>query len=1015
MKNRELIQSHSMSWNLKNWILFTFLFISYFASFPIANLLPDRQHLIVPVWISSGISLAIFLVRPRKEWGILSIGLLITGLASYFFLEYPFWESLRFSFGEIFSSISVAWIMNHEFGERAKLQTTKEIFVFLIAVIALNFLSSLIGSRASLFYSISDFFIFLKHWWISITAGMIVVTPLILSFSKYDSPDKYFTPLKLLEFGIFLLVWCLVSLNMLTPTKDNGPHMISLRPYMLPVLLIWPALRFGLKGITLACVMMIAIVITGPTVINGPSIWGGSTLADRFLEVQIFASIISAIGFFLTASYSETRTSEFRYKQLVEQTVDGIFVADKNGNFLDVNSAGTEMLGYSRDEILNLNIADVLRNEMKPVSVTENLKKYQDGKIVISEWIFLRKNGSEFSGEIVGRQLPDGRVQAILRDITTRKANEDQLNFQAKLLSRVHDAIVATDENLRIMYWNEVAEKLFGWNQNEAIGLLTKDILKTKSSEHEKDIAWKHLLENGYYESEVTYECKDGKIITTDARAAILQGSNGEFKGVVTSIRDITERKTAEKIIQENRERLQALFEIFPVGIIVLDKNSEIVEQNPIISKILGLTPEELRNGSKYKNRKYFKEDGSVFSANELPSSIAKREGKIVSNVEIGFEKEKGDFVWTSVCAAPLPYDDFNIVIVATDITELKRHEESLKKLSRAVEQSGSTIVITDIHGNIEYVNSKFTQTTGYAFNDVLGKNPRILKSGEFSPEDYKILWETILSGKEWKGELHNRKKNGELYWELASISPIINDQNEITSFLAVKEDITDRKIAGQILQESIREKELLLSEIHHRVKNNLQVVSAIINMGASVIKDKDVVKFLNDTSLRVRAMGILHNKLYTSSDFAHIDMLDYIQTIVEQIAKIQNAAKNIRVIYDIRNIEMNIETAMPCGLIVNEVVTNSFKYAFLDRQAGEIGISLHFDDESYSMRIYDDGVGIRKKVNPENSPTLGLQMIHMLTKQLHGTISTDDVGGVSYTFTFKPILKDNKRWAKKT
>jgi two-component system, sensor histidine kinase and response regulator len=144
-----------------------------------------------------------------------------------------------------------------------------------------------------------------------------------------------------------------------------------------------------------------------------------------------------------------------------------------------------------------------------------------------------------------------------------------------------------------------------------------------------------------------------------------------------------------------------------------------------------------------------------------------------------------------------------NTVCVLHDITESKQANEQLRKLSRAVEQSASTIVITDLAGNIEYVNGKFSETTGYSLEEAIGKNPRILRSGHTSAEEYKRLWETISAGREWRGEFRNKKKNGDLYWESASISPIFNGDGRITHFLAVKEDITERKEVMEALNES--------------------------------------------------------------------------------------------------------------------------------------------------------------------------------------------------------------------
>ncbi|MEK6751022.1 MAG: PAS domain S-box protein [Chloroflexota bacterium] len=151
-------------------------------------------------------------------------------------------------------------------------------------------------------------------------------------------------------------------------------------------------------------------------------------------------------------------------------------------------------------------------------------------------------------------------------------------------------------------------------------------------------------------------------------------------------------------------------------------------------------------------------------------------------------------------------------LVILHDITERKLADEQLRKLSRAVEQSASTIVISDLAGRIEYANPKFVETTGYTLEEVIGQNPRILKSGHTSPEEYKRLWETILAGREWRGELQNKKKNGDLYWESASISPITNEIGEITHFLAVKENITERKRALEALSASEAEMRALFA-----------------------------------------------------------------------------------------------------------------------------------------------------------------------------------------------------------
>ena len=183
----------------------------------------------------------------------------------------------------------------------------------------------------------------------------------------------------------------------------------------------------------------------------------------------------------------------------------------------------------------------------------------------------------------------------------------------------------------------------------------------------------------------------------------------------------------------------------------------------------------------------------------------------------------------------PLAFPDIPDVwqlFLMIDVTETRRTEEKLRLYQRAVEQSPATVVITSPGGSIEYVNPKFTQLTGYSLQEALGKNPRILKSGEQSPEFYRDMWETLSGGREWRGEFHNRKKNGELYWEFASISPMLNEKGETTHYLAVKEDVTARRNAEEALRLSEQKLRVRNLQMERDLKLAQSVQKALISQG---------------------------------------------------------------------------------------------------------------------------------------------------------------------------------------
>jgi two-component system, sensor histidine kinase and response regulator len=230
-------------------------------------------------------------------------------------------------------------------------------------------------------------------------------------------------------------------------------------------------------------------------------------------------------------------------------------------------------------------------------------------------------------------------------------------------------------------------------------------------------------------------------------------------------------------------------------GMIVLDASNRIVDINPAAQNFLELSGEKKPVGKHLSN---------ILS--QWPQLVALYQG-IPEQAGVEIQLGEGETVnWYELTLSPLKDKKENHlgqVITTRNITDRKRSEEQVRQLSRAVEASPTSIVITDLDGKIQYVNPKFTQVTGYTFEEALGQNPRILRTDQTPSETYAHMWDMISSGQEWRGEFCNRKKNGEYYWELASISPIEDADGNITHYVAVKEEITERKRTERLLQES--------------------------------------------------------------------------------------------------------------------------------------------------------------------------------------------------------------------
>lgn len=304
----------------------------------------------------------------------------------------------------------------------------------------------------------------------------------------------------------------------------------------------------------------------------------------------------------------------------------------------------------------------------------------------------------------------------------------------------------------------------------------------------------------------------------------------GQFAAIFL---DITDRKTMMECLCASEERYRLLVENSNDLVCEVDATGRYLYLSPNYAAVMGYGPEELRGKSCFElvHPDHIEEALEKFA---LPSGM----------LVFRSRHKDGSWRWLETTGKKFMTSggEEREVLVSRDITGRRESEQRLRQLSQAVEHSPAAVVITNRRGDIEYVNPKFTETSGYTFEEVIGKNPRILKSGEFSPGDYKALWKKITSGQEWRGEFHNKKKNGELHWESASISPIVDDNGRITHFVAVKEDITERKK----MEDSLRESEALF-----------RAMSEASPLGIVLVDENANVVYANEAHRRISGLTL--------------------------------------------------------------------------------------------------------------------------------------------------------------
>lgn len=436
-------------------------------------------------------------------------------------------------------------------------------------------------------------------------------------------------------------------------------------------------------------------------------------------------------------------------------------------------------------------------------------------------------------------------VARVKRD-TIRLMNSEMRT--SSVIEHAMDGIITLDKHGDIESFNPAAEKMFGYTCAEVRGKNIRTLMP--------EFYYNHLYEylrtgrggGPDFKIHETSGWRKGDIaFPIDISLSGLHF--GDQQLFIMILRDTTGQKQAIKVLQKQHSFISTVLGTAGALVVVLDTAGKIVYFNRTCERITGYSFDEVRGRCFWELFLVPEEMDKVKAVFEK----LKGKGFQSENVNYWVTKygERRLIEWSNTTL--LNNDSVEYIIgTGIDITERSKAEERLRKLSHAVEQSPSSIIITDNKGNIEYVNAKFTRLTGYTPEEVIGKNPRLLKSGDTLPEEYNRLWEMIISGEEWRGEFHNKKKNGESYWEYASISPIRNPKGTITHFIAIKEDITERKQFESQLEFLACHDPLTNLFNRRRFQEELEGCLAYAerynNNGALLFLDIDNFKYVNDT-----------------------------------------------------------------------------------------------------------------------------------------------------------------------
>jgi len=466
--------------------------------------------------------------------------------------------------------------------------------------------------------------------------------------------------------------------------------------------------------------------------------------------------------------------------------------------------------------------------------------------------------------------------------------------------------------------------------------------------------------------------------------------------------KELKEKKLTEAALKESEEKYRAVMEQSIENIYIMDmKSKRVKEANPALRNLLGYTQEEIKKLKIYDFIKQPKDD-----VNEKIDELEEKRHIFVG--ERQYVCKDGRLVDVEVNASIINYLGKKAVcVVSRDITERKKSERVLREsesLFRSLfENNIIGIYRTTPEGRIIMANPALVKMLGYSsFQDLADRD--LEKNGfeiGYSRQDFKQ--EIEEKGQVIGLEAAWKKNDGSILFIRESSRVIRDQEGKPLYYEGTIEDITERKKDEELIKASLREKEVLLREIHHRVKNNLQIITSLLRLQSSRVEEDAIQEMFKTAQSRIRTMALIHEKLYQSQDLSKIDLSQYIRNLSIHLLNIYRTdPEKVSLNIEIGDVFLDINTAIPCGLIINELVSNSLKYAFPANRSGSIQVKLDVDKKGkHILMVADDGVGLPEGLQVESTDTLGLQLVYDLTKQIQGRLTVEMKKGTLFRIVF--------------
>ncbi len=737
---------------------------------------------------------------------------------------------------------------------------------------------------------------------------------------------------------------------------------------------------------------------------------------EKSVALNIASIIANAIA--NDEKYRADRRANEKFRTVSEISTDYAYsvIVSGNNEFQEEWEFGAfrEITGYNASEYLQKIRSHELFHPDDLEIIKTRYEKLINGQTDTSQFRIKHKEGYYLWIEEKGVPVYDALEKRVIkihefgRDISNLKRYIKRLENTQNELSKAYELIKHSNEVAKIgsweidlntnkVYWDKVMKDIHEVPQDYMPSLEETINFYLPGKDRENiEILVEMLIKAGH-----RYDVEQ-QIITANKKLKWVRGigiplmEGNKVKRAYGLLQDIDEKKK----VQIEIEKLSLVASKVHNSVIITDAKGRVDWVNDAFYTLTGYTLEEVK-GKTLGNVLQGK-DTNPEDKEKIKKGLKRKEP---FTQEILNYTKTGKPYWNELSVTPIFNGDGVLTQffgIQNDITKRKRSEAEIEKLSLVASYTQHGVVITDINGCSVWVNDSFLSLSGYSKKEVLGKKPgELLQGPDTDPQHVQKIRIGLSGRKPFTQEILNYNKKNEPYWIELSINPIFDKKGNLIQFIGIQNNISDRKKKEHDLEKALEEKNTLFKELHHRVKNNLNMVSNLLYLKSKNTNDHKLIEFIKETTNRIYSISKTHDQLLKLEEINQLFIKDYVRDLVENLVySYCQDTKRYQVEYSIEDIELHVDKVLTIGLLTNEIISNTLKHAYSVEQTGVVFIDIRRKNDQVIYTIGDKGKGIKEEQLDFNN-SLGLKLIKMFVIQLQGQLELDTANGVQYRIIF--------------